>query len=461
MAGPGAPVDWLMRWYDPGGDIPRLRQHANACDALAQATTGARTDLVNAGRIASPAFTGATRDALDRNIADLDNGFGELVGHLRTAANGLRRQASVKAEQQREACNLWIMTAVVGAALTVEVGLAVAVAATDVAVAGAVEAAGESLGPIARALEGVCDLLPKVARAQAMYSTAYVGAQYISKALEMGSISEPSTWAPAWLEALDPDNYSASDVSTALLGGIVYPLAYMGVLKGTGILDNAAGGPAAVVREALIGLGSKAAVATVGALWIGGKSSDDPAIWGEIGVASGLNAIGGAASAQWGAGLAAAVTRSPVGKAFDNVLGEGGVRPEDFARRVFSAPSDVAVAIASAPETATAEVIPDGLTAPAAQAFQPPDSPEDRPEPPTLWVGNVGDHPDELRLVQERLAAHGLPATVGSTWAQTAGLVGWFKAANGLWTNAASPADHAVDAPTWRALLAPPMAATK
>jgi hypothetical protein len=461
------PVDWLLKWYAPGGDIQKLQQHEAACMTLAEAISGIRQELNTAGRAAAGSFKGAAAEALSANVADLDGRLEQLGTHLRTAADGLHAQAAIKQEQQRQARDLWIMTALVGVAFAAEAGLALSIAAVDAAVVG-VEAETGALGLVTRALDGVRELLPKTVRAQGLYSSAYVGAQFVSKAFEMGELAHPSTWGPAWLGALDPNNYSASEVSLALMGGILYPPAYQGALKALGVADRAVSGAAAIRREAMIGFASKVAVGAVGAGWLGGKSPADPAVWGEVAVGGALNALGGGAAGQWGGGLVGRLSQSPVGGAFDRAFGGGGVRPEDFARRVFSAPSDVTVAVVSSPgePPQPAALVSRDLVAPAQPRFQPP--PVDgtpsaaagpSPVPLTLWEGNAQDHPNELMLLQRRLIANGLPARVGASWEETKGLVGWFKASHEQPTSPASMDDHAVDAATWRALLTPPGAA--
>jgi len=460
-------VDWLFKWYAPGGDVEKLRQHEAACTTLAATISGARQELSTAGKAAVGCFAGRSADALTANVADLAGHLDQLDAHLRTASEALRAQAAIKEEQQRQAHNLWIVTALVGVTLGLEAGLALGAAALDVAVVGAMEVEVEVLPLVVRALEGIRGMLPQTARAQAMYSVAYGGAQFVSKAFEMGEFTHPSTWGPAWLAALDPSNYSASDVSLALMGGILYPPGYQGVLKGLGIMDRAVSGAAAVRREAMIGFASKVSVGTVGAGWLGGKSLDDPATWGEIAVGGGLNAIGGAAAGQWGEGLASKISQSPIGGAFDRAFSDGGVRVEDFARRIFSAPSDVAVAVVSSPGAPPQPpvVATWDLTAPAPPQFQPPAadgaSTDPSPVPATLWKGNAQDHPGELVLLQRRLIANGLPARVGASWDETEGLVGWFKAGHEPSTGPESTNDHAVDAATWRALLAPPSSAAE
>jgi hypothetical protein len=458
------PVDWLLRWYAPGGDIQKLQRCEAACTTLAAAVSGIRQELNTAGKAAAGSFNGAAAEALSANLADLDGCLEQLDTHLRTAADGLHAQAAIKQEQQRQARDLWIMTALVSVAFAVEAGLALSVAAVDAAVVGAVEAESGALGLITRAMDGVRGLLPKTVRAQGLYSAAYVGAQFVSKAFEMGELAHPSTWGPAWLGAFDPDNYSASEVSLALMGGILYPPVYQGALKALGVADRAVSGAAAVRREAMIGFTSKVSVGAAGAAWLGGKSPADAGVWGEVAVGGGLNAIGGGAAGRWGSGLVSRIARSPVGGAFDRAFGGGGVRPEDFARRVFSAPSDVAVAVTSSPGAPPqpAAIAGRDLVAPAQPRFQPPvdgvsgEAVGGSPVPVTLWKGNVQDHPAELMLLQRRLIANGLPARVGAPWDETKGLVGWFKAGHERPTSPVSMHDHAVDAATWRALLAVP-----
>jgi hypothetical protein len=463
---PGA-LDWLIRWFNPGGDIARLRQHEAACIALATAVEAARQELGIAGRSAAASFQGAAAAALTANVADLDGHLRQVDDHLRTAAQALHSQAAVKEEQLRQAHNLWIMTALVAATVGVEAGLALSMAALDAAAIGAVEAASGAAGLMGRALHGARGLLPKAVKAQGLYSAAYLGAQYISKALESGDFRHPSSWGPAWLDALDPNNYSASDAATVLMGGILYPPAFQGVMKGLGILDR---GVNSIAGEALVGLTSKAAVAGLGAFWLGGKSPDDLGAWGEIGVAAGLGGVGGGAAGRWGGGLVDRISQTSAGRVFDQIVGGSGVRPEDFARRVFNAPSDIAVAVGAAPGTPPPPpaITTDDLTAPTEPVFQPPpptgqsagmppaESQAPEAVPPTLWAGNVQAHQSELNLLQNRLLAHGLPARVGASWNETKGLIGWFKAGHGRWTGPDSANDHAVDAVTWRALLAPP-----
>jgi hypothetical protein len=447
---PSRPADWLFRWYFPGGDVGRLREHEGACLTLADAVSAARQGLSWAGKDAAQSLHGAAGDALTKDMTNTDGDLAQLDAYLRDAARALEKHAQIKEEQQRQSRNLWIMTAVAGVAVALEAALAAGFLAVDVVL---LDAAVAESGALAEATNGVAALLPKIVKSQVLYSAAYTAGQYIGKAIQLGDVHDPSTWASSWLEALDPNEYSASDVATALLA-IPYGGAYTGVMKGLGLLDRSGTvpeetGAMAVAREAAIGMASKTAVSGTGAFWLGGKSIDDPGAWGEIGTSAALAAVGGGAAGKWSQWA-------------NRALNGSGLRGEDLARRVYNVPSDVAVAVTASPGASppAPSFAVDGLSPPSPAQFEPPsaDARATTPDPlpDTLWSGNAVDHPDELRLLQQRLMAHNLPARAGASWQETEGLIGWFKARHGLWTNPRSASDHSVDAATWRALLASP-----
>jgi hypothetical protein len=433
-----------MRWYYPGGDVDRLRQCAAACTALATTVHATGDRIEAAGKATLPHFKGKAAAALETDLSGLISELTHLGDHLRSAANALTQHADVKVQQARESHILWVLTAVAGLVLAGE-----AIVAVDVA----------ALETLTQAEAGVAELLPRIAKSHVLYTGIYLGSQFIVKFMQGMQASDPSTWGSAMLKALDPNNYSAADLAIVLYT-IPMDVAQMVGLKALGVLDTPLTGAAAVASEGKIGGTANGAAAGYGALVVAGKSVLDPSTWLSIGWAAGLGYLGGVGAAKWAEPIAGALSGTSAGKAFDSLVGANGARIEDFARTVLTLPADVSVSAAtsSGPPPSTPSIDPHSLTAPAEPEFQPHPAEGQSvltpvPTPGTLWTGNVDANPDDLRLLQQRLAAHGLPSKVGDPWEKTASYVGWFKAANGFWTTPESPNDHAVTPEVWQKLL--------
>jgi hypothetical protein len=451
---PGAPADAVMKWYYPGGDIEQLRQSSAACVALANAADHAKTQLRTAGNAALPDFKGAAAGALEADLHGLDDVFGQFSTHLRNAAKAIDSHIGVKEEQKRQSYILWAVTAA-----TLGTVMAGSYVAADLAAADA----------MTEAMAGLETLVTRITKSSILYTGAFSGAQYLIKAGQAGSATDPSTWGPALLASLDPNKYSASDLAF-VLGSTPYTAGYLKVLDALGILGANLTGVPAMAMEAKTGGLDNAVLGLGGAFGLAGKALADPEAWGwGVGLPTGFGTVGGALAASVADPLAAMVTRVPyVGPAFDYMVGAAGMRTKDFTRVLLTSPADISVAASAQADTPPGQgaVTTEGLSPLESMRFAPPPPdgqpavapPAPTPTPDTLWEGNARspERQGDLQLLQQKLIAHGaVGLKVGDSWEATTGPIGWYKAANGFWPTTQSAQDHSVTPQVWQALMQP------